>query len=242
MCPHWAAVAKVNQHGARRQRATFSTAARTGGRSLSRAAGTCRPALSSCPVPCPPLRGPSRPAGPALPSTHLRAWTRLRLANSWQSTKAWRTSRLRGSLGRGWGSLGTRLWAGGDVHPTCAIASPSSPAAGLLPFGPPRGSAEGWSQVTPPSGPLPQTPPSPLPGPGPLSSVSPACCSLSPSCPRAFAPAILLPGVLFPSCVHCHCHLLRTFLPSALRSQQGMQGPRYSGPLPASPNTRTSGL
>jgi hypothetical protein len=31
---------------------------------------------------------------------HLRAWTRLRLANSWQSTKACRTCKLTGSLGR----------------------------------------------------------------------------------------------------------------------------------------------
>ena len=41
-----------------------------------------------------------RGSGPCPRTTHLRAWTRLRLANSWQSTKAWRTCRLMGSLAR----------------------------------------------------------------------------------------------------------------------------------------------
>lgn len=50
------------------------------------------------PLTFPTLAVPSR-AGPW--TTHLRAWTRLRLANSWQSTKAWRTCRLMGSLRKG---------------------------------------------------------------------------------------------------------------------------------------------
>lgn len=59
---------------------------------------------------CPP---PHAVPGPCPQTTHLRAWTRLRLANSWQSTKAWRTFRLVGSLGRGqkggWNTLGDLL-------------------------------------------------------------------------------------------------------------------------------------
>lgn len=50
-------------------------------------------------VPPTPLQ-PLGSQAPAPWTTHLRAWTRLRLANSWQSTKAWRTCRLMGSLER----------------------------------------------------------------------------------------------------------------------------------------------